>query len=67
MRFQKLHVENFKAIKAADLELGPGLNVLYGPNDLGKSTLGETLRAALLLPSDSSVADGFVPWHEQVE
>jgi energy-coupling factor transporter ATP-binding protein EcfA2 len=67
MRFQKLHVENFKAIKSADLELGPGLNVLYGPNDLGKSTLGETLRAALLLPSDSSVADSFVPWHEAVE
>lgn len=67
MRFQKLHIENFKAIKSADLELGPGLNVLYGPNDLGKSTLGETLRAALLLPSDSSAADSFVPWHEPVE
>lgn len=67
MRFAKLHVENFKAITSADLELGPGLNVLYGPNDLGKSTLGESLRAALLLPSDSSAADAFVPWHEPSE
>lgn len=66
MRFSRLEVENFKAIVSAELELGPGLNVLYGPNDLGKSTLGVALRAALLLPSTSSAADAYVPWHEQV-
>ena len=38
-----------------------GLNVLYGPNDLGKSTLAEALRAALLLPSTSSEHKSFVP------
>ncbi len=66
MRWSKLQVENFKAITSAELEFGPGLNVLYGPNDLGKSTLGIALRAALLLPSNSSAADKYVPWQEQV-
>jgi hypothetical protein len=66
MRFVKLQVENFRAITSAELELGPGLNVLYGPNDLGKSTLGVALRAALLLPSTSSIASEYVPWHEAV-
>ncbi len=66
MRLSKLRVENFKAIVSAELELGPGLNVLYGPNDLGKSTLGVAVRAALLLPSTSSVASDYVPWQEQV-
>ncbi|MDP2274424.1 MAG: AAA family ATPase [Archangium sp.] len=66
MRFSKLQIENFKAIVSAELELGPGLNVLYGPNDLGKSTLGVALRAALLLPSTSSVASEYVPWQQPV-
>ena len=66
MRFAKLQIENFKAITSAELELGPGLNVLYGPNDLGKSTLGVALRAALLLPSNSAAASDYVPWHEAV-
>ena len=66
MRVSKLQLENFKAIVSAELELGPGLNVLYGPNDLGKSTLGVALRAALLLPGTSSAASEFVPWQEQV-
>ena len=32
----------------------PGLNVLYGPNDLGKSTLAAAIRAALLVPPSGS-------------
>lgn len=66
MRFSKLQIENFRAIVSAELEFGPGLNVLYGPNDLGKSTLGLALRAALLLPSTSSTAAEYVPWQEPV-
>lgn len=64
MKLWKLQVENFKAIASAELEFGPGLNVLYGPNDLGKSTLGLAVRAALLLPSTSSDASAWVPWQE---
>lgn len=63
MRFVKLLVESFQAIQYAELELGPGLNILYGPNDLGKSTLVEAIRAALLLAPGSADALGFGSWY----
>lgn len=63
MRFTKLVVESFQAIQRADIEFGPGLNVLYGPNDLGKSTLATAIRAALLVPPTSSEADSYTPWY----
>lgn len=62
MRFIDLEVKSFQAIAAARVEFGPGLNVLYGPNDLGKSTLVTALRAALLVPAKSTDGDPFVPW-----
>lgn len=66
MRFTKLKVENFKAITSAVVEFGPGLNVLYGPNDLGKSTLGQALKAVLLLQPSSAIAGEYQSWHEAV-
>ena len=36
MRIHRLKVKDFAGIREVDIELGPGLNVLYGPNDLGK-------------------------------
>src|SRR5262245_32467302 len=62
MRFVRLVVENFQAIERCELAFGPGLNVLHGPNDLGKSTLASALRAALLLPCNSAEARNYVPW-----
>ena len=41
MKINRLRVTDFAAIREADIELGRGLNVLYGPNDLGKSSLAE--------------------------
>ena len=49
MRLLRLRVMDFAAIVNADVEFGKGLNVLYGPNDLGKSTLAESIRSVLLL------------------
>ena len=49
MRFVELAIEAFQALERARVQLGPGLNVLYGPNDLGKSTLAGAIRAALLV------------------
>src|SRR5436190_21610616 len=62
MRLHRLYVKSFAGILDADIELGPGLNVLYGPNDLGKSTLVEAIRLALLLPHTSNYCDEYVPW-----
>jgi energy-coupling factor transporter ATP-binding protein EcfA2 len=63
MHFTKLVIESFMAIQRADIEFGPGLNILYGPNDLGKSTLARAIRAALLVQPGSSEGAQFNPWY----
>ena len=63
MKLISLLVENFRGIRKAELEFGPGLNVLYGPNDLGKSSLAAAIRAALLLQSTSREHEEFISWH----
>ena len=63
MRLARLSVESFQAIERADVEFGPALNVLYGPNDLGKSTLAMAIRAAFLVPPTSTEAERYSPWH----
>jgi len=63
MRFEHLLVESFQVLRRAEITFGPGLNVLYGPNDLGKSTLATAIRAVLLVPPTSSEAGQYLPWN----
>jgi hypothetical protein len=63
MRLVKLSVHRFQCIESADVDFGPGLNVLYGPNDIGKSSLAWAIRAVLLLQHNSSQHERFVSWH----
>ncbi len=63
MRLLSLEVEHFRAIQSARLVFGPGLNIVHGPNDRGKSTLTEAVRAALLVAPGSAEARTFVPWN----
>jgi DNA repair exonuclease SbcCD ATPase subunit len=63
MRFASLKVESFQTIRRAEVELVRGLNIVYGPNDLGKSTLVAALRAALLVVPSSAEADSFTSWY----
>lgn len=62
MRLHRLLVRHFAAIPDVDLAFGPGLNVLYGPNDIGKSTLADAIRLALLLPHTSTACEPYIPW-----
>jgi DNA repair exonuclease SbcCD ATPase subunit len=62
MRLYKLRIESFAAIGNLDVEFGPGLNVLYGPNDLGKSTVVSAIRLGLLLPHTSTHCDQYFGW-----
>ena len=62
MKLRKLRIASFAAIRDLEVELGPGLNVLYGPNDLGKSTIVAAIRLALLLPHTSTHSDQYVGW-----
>jgi len=64
MKLHRLQVHNFAVIRDANLAFGPGLNVLYGPNDLGKSTLADAIRLALLLPHTSTHYNEYMPWSE---
>lgn len=62
MRLEKLEVENFRGIRAASISFAKGLNVLGGPNEIGKSTLAEAIRAALLVPTKSKEGKSYVSW-----
>ena len=64
LRLVRLEVEAFGPVRRASVELGGGLNVLYGENDLGKSHLAHAVRTALLLPHTSTAHREFVAWGE---
>ena len=63
MKLLSLKVEHFRCVRQAALEFGPGLNVLHGPNDLGKSSLAAAIRAVLLLQASSREHEEFVNWN----
>jgi DNA repair exonuclease SbcCD ATPase subunit len=66
MRLVSLTVEGFRCIRKAHVDFEHGLNVLFGPNDLGKSTLADAVRAALLLTCSQQEHKKLIPWTEDV-
>ena len=62
MKIRSIEVWDFGRIQHASVALGEGLNVFFGPNDLGKTTIVRALRAALLLPHGSTYSNQFMPW-----
>ncbi len=68
MSFKSVEVSRFRQFRAAvELrELAPGLNVIAGDNEEGKSTLLQAIRAALFDKYTSSVADAYRPYGESV-
>ena len=63
MWIRRLEVADCAGIAQASVALAPGLNVLHGPNELGKSTLAKAIRAALLLPATSSAGQALRSWN----
>ena len=63
MWIKRLQVKDWAGIADAAIDLEPGLNVLHGPNELGKSSLVSAIRAALLLQSTSAAAEPLRDWH----
>jgi energy-coupling factor transporter ATP-binding protein EcfA2 len=39
MYIKKIRIKNFRGLRSADISLQPGLNILIGPNNVGKSTI----------------------------
>ena len=63
MWIRRLEVADCAGVAQASVALEPGLNVLHGPNELGKSTLAKAIRAALLLPATSSAGQALRSWN----
>lgn len=51
MHLSKLSVKNFRALDDIDVEFGPGINVIVGPNAIGKTTVLEAIRLPRVLLS----------------
>jgi len=47
MKFKKLHIRNFKCFKERMFEFNDGLNIVFGPNESGKSSLYQALVLSL--------------------
>ncbi|HZL16477.1 MAG TPA: AAA family ATPase [Polyangia bacterium] len=62
MELVSLDIERFGRIARAGIGFKPGLNVLHGANEAGKSSIAQAIRFALLLPSSSSAAEPWIPW-----
>lgn len=61
MKLTRLELRHFRGLESARLEFGPGLNLLLGPNEAGKSTVAEALRAVLLRRAGSSLTQDLHP------
>ncbi len=55
-----MHIENFKCFKDFDIELGPNLNVLIGPNDTGKTALLQAIRVVACLEMGAELKSGHI-------
>src|ERR1700750_2655339 len=47
MYLAELSIKNFRRLSDANLAFSPGLNVLIGPNNIGKTAVVDALRALL--------------------
>ncbi|WP_053844368.1 AAA family ATPase [Paracidovorax avenae] len=66
MKLKRLRIENFKRFRAP-LELNDfadGLNLFVAPNESGKSTVAEAIRAAFFERHKSSSVSGLRPWSD---
>lgn len=57
MRIKHLHLENFARHQALDLDFAPGLNVVRGVNEAGKSTVQRALEVGLFRRPTSTAED----------
>ncbi len=64
MRITRLRLRNLKAHRELDLELAPGLTVVRGPNEAGKTTLQRALEVALFrkVTAGGAEIDGLRSW-----
>ncbi len=65
MKLNRLSLENWRGIKKASIEFGPAITIVGGPNESGKSSMRDALRAALLLTGErkeKKILEACRPW-----
>ena len=74
MKITDIRIQNFGKLKEREILLTDGINIIYGPNESGKSTLHAFIRAMLFglprLRGRASRADQysrFEPWDRPVD
>ena len=67
MRINRLSLRQFRRHDELDIELAPGLTVVRGPNEAGKTTLQRAVELVLTrrVTSSSNDIDGFRTWGGQ--
>ncbi len=61
MRIDRIHIMRFCGAADLDLELSPGVNVIYGPNESGKSTVMRFICFALYGFADKTERENSMP------
>jgi DNA repair exonuclease SbcCD ATPase subunit len=69
VRIRKLSGRDFRRYRTFDIDFAPGLTVLRGPNEAGKSTIQRALELALTRRATSTAAEleAFRPWSGSAE
>lgn len=64
MRITRLEIRNFRRYHDLDVDLAPGLTVIRGPNEAGKTTIQRAIELALTRKATSTGADleALRPW-----
>ncbi len=69
MRIASLTIRNLRRYQDQVIELAPGITIVRGPNEAGKSTLQRAVELALTRKVTSAAGDldGLVPWDADTE
>ena len=57
MRIRRLRVQNLRRYRELDIDLAPGLTIVRGPNEAGKSTIQRAIELALTRRVTSAAGD----------
>src|SRR6266487_2352404 len=61
MRISRVSLRNYRAYESLDLDLNPGMNVIVGENNVGKSSLMQAVQLVMSLPTGNQLSRDYWP------